>query len=212
MRALGGAGALAAAAVFAAWTARAAPPGSPPPPPEAQVKQIVEQAIGRGGKVIMKRVDYADGAAGGASEASGGPVKSRTYIEIDSRPPGSAGDRDLIESQERIEKSQREMLRAVEAIGEGQRRTEAGMDAVHGLGVELSEAMRADAAAAAGLGGEAGDAADVARDSERIMKRIDEQAKKLSESLDDLSTRMGGPAPPPGAPGAETAAGKGAGR
>lgn len=188
---------LSIAAACAAGAVRAAPPEALPSPPDAQVKRIVEQAIDRGSKVIVKRVDYTNAAGGAMPDAPAGPVKSKTYIEIDSRPPGAADESELLESQRRVEESQREMLRSVEVLGESQQRGANGLGTVEGSGRELSGAMRGSAAEtealrgeAAGTGGKAGEVGDAVGDSEAIMTQIDRQAKKLSETIDELSARM----------------------
>lgn len=184
-------------AACAAGAACAAPPEPVPSPPDAQVKRIVEQAIDRGSKVIVKRVDYTDGGSGASPEAPAGPVKSKTYIEIDSRPPGSADDRELLESQKRVEESQREMRESVEVIRESQVRGEDSLSAIQGRGQEMSGGMRGGAAEtgalrgeAAGAGGKAGEVGDAVGESEKILKQIDTQSKELSGSIDELSARM----------------------
>ncbi|MEI6633330.1 MAG: hypothetical protein WCP22_05855 [Chlamydiota bacterium] len=208
-------------AACAAGAACAAPPEPVPSPSDAQVKRIVEQAIDRGSKVIVKRVDYTDGGSGASPEAPAGPVKSKTYIEIDSRPPGAADDRELIESQKRIEESQREMLRSVEVIGKSQERGGESLSAIQGRGQEMSGGMRGGAAEtgalrgeAAGAGGKAGEVGDAVGESEKIMKQIDTQAKELSGSIDELSARMDQAQRQPGgdAPAAIEGAARGAGR
>lgn len=201
MRAAWGAAVWAACLAAPSW---AAPPEPHPASPEAPVKRIVEQALSRGSKVIVRRVDYADGADPSLPEAPAGPVKSKTYIEIDSRPPGSPDDRELLESQRRVEESQREMLRAADAIGESQARGVEGLGAIQGRGAELSGGMR-DAAAGtealrgevAGTGAKAGEVGDGVGESARIMRQIDSQVKELSGSIDELSSRMDD-APRPG--------------
>ena len=208
-------------AACAAGAAYSAPPEPVPSPPDAQMKRIVEQAIDRGSKVIVKRVDYTNGESGASPEALAGPVKSKTYIEIDSRPPGAADDRELLESQRRIEESQREMLESVKVIGESQGRGGESLSAIQGRGQEMSGGMRGGAAEtgalrgeAARAGGKAGEVGDMVGESEKIMKQIDTQAKELSGSIDELSARMDQAQRKPGvnAPAALEEAARGAAR
>ena len=189
---------IAVVAAYAAGAAFAAPPEPVPSPPDAPVKHIVEQAIDRGSKVILKRVDYTDGAGGGAAAAPAGPVRSRTYIEIDSRPPGAGDDREMVESQRRIEESQREMLRSVAVIEAGQNRSRETLRAVEGRGREVSGGMESGAAEVGALRGSAADVATQADDAgnavvdaEKILRQIGNQTKELSGSIDELSARMG---------------------
>lgn len=188
------------AAACAAGAALAVPPDPVPAEPEAPVRQIVERALDRGSRVIVKRVDYRDGADGeapgvGVPEA---PVRSRTYIEIDTRPPGAAGDRELLESQVRIEEHQREIGRSVEAIATGQERTAGTLRSIEGLGHDVSGGMGGGAAesdalrgAVAGAAVQAGETEEAVVEADAILRQIEIQARELSGSIDELSDRIG---------------------
>ncbi|MDD5556696.1 MAG: hypothetical protein PHN82_05530 [bacterium] len=149
---------------------------------------VVEEAIGRGGRVILKRVDYLDGGAGAGDEA--GAVRSRTYIEIDTRAAVPV-DEDLLRSQERVEEGQREMLRAVDAIGRSQERQAGALGTIESSQADISSGMRGDAAALEAAREADAEAADGAiGDSRRLLGEIEREIRSLSGAVGELSSRV----------------------
>ena len=189
---------IAAGAVCVAGAVFAVPPDPPPAETEAPVRRIVEQALDRGSRVIVKRVDYRDGEGGEAPGVPEAPVRSRTYIEIDTRPPGAAGDRELLESQVRIEERQREIGDSVEAIAAGQERAAVTLRSIERLGHDVSGGMGRAAAeadalrgSAAGAAVHAGETAEAVAETDTILRQIEIEARELSGSIDALSDRIG---------------------
>lgn len=172
-------------------------PGAIPSP---TVQHMVEEALGRGSRVILKRVDYVAGqdAPAGAQGEPGGAVRSKTYIEIDTRPSAGA-DEEMIRSQERVEEGQREMLKAVEAIGTAQERQGSAMGAIEsgqrnaasGSKSAAGEmgAMRGEAAAA---GAETGEADNSVQSTEKMLEQIRGEIRNLSGAVSELSSRVDG--------------------
>lgn len=165
------------------------------------VSRIVEEALERGDRVILKRVEYrgdGTGAAAGPAGGSDAPVHSKTYIEIDSRTP-SPPAAEMIESQRRVERNQREMQKAVRAIGIGQENIREGMAGVESSGQDLSVGMKSSRVErtavrgdAARTGAEVSDVNRTVQDSERLLRSIDAQTKALSSAVGDLASRVEG--------------------
>ncbi|MCX6358004.1 MAG: hypothetical protein NT045_09070 [Candidatus Aureabacteria bacterium] len=163
--------------------------------PEAQVKDMVDSAVQRGSKVILKRVDYAPGGLAPADNE--GQLRSKTYIEIDTRPGGSINERELLQSQQKVEESQQEMIRAVDSIGEGQQRVDATLGSVEGRQREAAGGMKSAAGEQGAIRGEAANAAGVVGDTDQavqesgaLLHQIRSQARDLSGTMDDLSSRV----------------------
>jgi hypothetical protein len=176
--------------------ARAQQPGVIPSP---TVRNIVEEAIGRGSRVILKRVDYVDGqgeALPGAQATPGGAVRSKTYIEIDTRP-SSVADEEVVQSQKRVEESQQQMIKAVGAIGQAQESQSGKMSAIEGRQQDAAAAMKSSAGelgavreASASAGSTMSDADRTVQDSNRLLKQISAEIKSLSSAVDELSARV----------------------
>ncbi len=172
-----------------------------PEPADAQVKRIVEDAINRGNTVILKKVDYVGGEGESPVPAPGGnsgAVRSKTYIEIDSRSP-SAMDGEMVQSQKRVEESQQEMMKALDTIGQGQERQGVRLSGIESRGQDISAGMKraADEEAAirgqaADTGGATSDADRAVMDSDRLLMQINDQAASLSNSVSELSSRIEG--------------------
>ena len=172
-----------------------------PLPESVPLRKIVEEAIEQGSRVILRRVEYEEAGGAATGEPDGSAeirVRSRTYIEIDTRST-DPDDGEMIESQKKVEESQREMIRAVEAIGKGQERHAGTLSGIEGAQMDLSTGMKSSAREQAGIRGETagtgGRVSDVDRtiqDSGRLLKRIDAQIKGLSSAVSELSSRVEG--------------------
>jgi len=170
-----------------------------PEPSDRQVRSIVEDAINRGSTVTLKKVDYVGGEGEGAAPASGGnagAVRSKTYIEIDTRP-SSAMDEEMVQSQKRVEESQRKMMEAVDTIGQRQERQGVSLSGIESRGQDMSAGMKSAAGEEAAAGGRAADAGGatneagrVVMDSDRLLMQINDQITSLSNSVSELSSRI----------------------
>jgi len=165
---------------------------------EEPVKRIVEDAIAKGGKVILKRVDYApEDEKAARMEGDEGGVRSKTYIEIDSRPGSSVDEKEVIKSQQKIDESQKEMIKAVGAMEEEHKRMGTAMSSIDGRQRDAAAGMKSEAEEQADIRGEAartgsavGDSDETFQDSGALLSKIHAQVKELSGAVNELSTRV----------------------
>ncbi len=188
-----------AAAILIAAIGYGQEPETVPTPDGPAIEGIIKDAVDSGSRVILKRVEYVGGEdtapEGGA--VSDKKVRSKTYIEIETRPAGLDED-EMIESQRKVEESQREMMKAMGVIGKGQESLGDRLGTVEGLGHGMTDGMKSEAREQSGVRGETAstgsEVSDVDRtvqDSNLLLKKIDAQVKSLSGAISELSSRVG---------------------
>lgn len=162
------------------------------------VKRIVEDAIAQGGKVILERVDYAPEEEKSAlMEGDRGGVRSKTYIEIDTRPGGSNDEKEVMKSQQKIDESQKEMIKAMESLEDEHKRMGTAMSSIDGRQRDAAAGMKSEAeeqtdirGEAARTGSAASDSGEALQDSGALLSKIHTQVKELSGAVNELSSRV----------------------
>jgi hypothetical protein len=194
------AGILMVAAIFVAVEAHAQTPADISTPAGADVEEIVTDAAHRGGRVILKKIEYVGGEGVPFDNKDGVPgekIRSKTYIEIDTRP-SVLGEEGLIESQKKVEGSQREMMKALGVIGEGQKKIDERVGTVEVMSQDVTSGMKVEAREQSAVRGETADTGSkvsevdrTVQDSTLLLEKIDAQIRSLSTAVGELSSRLG---------------------